>query len=92
MIKSFRHKGLEEFFFEDLKRGIRPEHVKKLSRILEWLDVTGSMEELQAPDYGLHPLKGNLKGSWAVKASGNWRVVFEFENGNAYLIDYLDYH
>ncbi len=92
MIKSFRHKGLEEFFYENSKRGIRPEHAKKLNRILDWLDMTESIRDLEVSDYGLHPLKGELEGLWAVKVSGNWRVVFEFDNGNAYMIDYLDYH
>ena len=42
--------------------------------------------------FGLHPLKGKLKGLWAVRVSGNWRVVFRFENGNAYDVDLTDYH
>jgi Plasmid maintenance system killer protein len=44
------------------------------------------------PGSGLHPLKGGLKGFWSVRISGNWRVIFWFENGDAYIVDYLDYH
>jgi proteic killer suppression protein len=44
------------------------------------------------PGFQLHPLKGKLKGLWAVSVSGNWRVVFRFENGNAYDVDLIDYH
>jgi len=47
---------------------------------------------MNLPGLGLHPLKGSLKGFWAVMVSGNWRVIFRFENGNAIDVDYLDYH
>ena len=92
MIKSFRHKGLEDFFNEDTLRGIQPKHAKKLSHILNWLDRAKSIEDMDIPGYTLHPLKGDLEGLWAVKVSGNWRVVFMFEKSNAYMVNYLDYH
>ena len=44
------------------------------------------------PRLKTHPLKGKLKGLWAVKVSGNWRVIFRFEGGNAYEVSYVDYH
>ncbi len=44
------------------------------------------------PGFGLHPLKGKLKGFWGVSVSGNWRIVFRFEKGNAYDVDLIDYH
>jgi len=40
----------------------------------------------------LHQLKGKLKELWSVKVSGNWRIIFKFINGNAYIVDYKDYH
>ncbi len=47
---------------------------------------------MDAPGLVLHPLKGTLKGHWAVKVSGNWRLTFRFEGGDAYVVDYQDYH
>ena len=47
---------------------------------------------MSAPAWGLHPLKGGLKGHWAVTVNGNWRMVFSFEGSDAVLVDYLDYH
>ena len=44
------------------------------------------------PGFRLHPLKGKLKGRWSVSVSGNWRIVFRFEKGNAYDVDLVDYH
>jgi proteic killer suppression protein len=40
----------------------------------------------------LHELKGKLKGLWAVDVSGNWRIVFKLEDGNAFVVNYEDYH
>ncbi len=49
-------------------------------------------EDLNYPGAGLHPLKGDLQGFWSVTVTGNYRIIFRFENGNAYLVDYIDYH
>lgn len=92
MIQSFTHKGLERFFLDGVKRGIQAKHEAKLADILDLLDAAVSVQDMNFPGSGLHPLKGNLKGHWAVKVSGNWRVTFRFENGDAHEVNYLDYH
>lgn len=60
--------------------------------VLAALDTAAAIGDMDIPGFGLHPLKGNRKGRWAVKVSGNWRVTFEFGDGHAYLLDYEDYH
>jgi proteic killer suppression protein len=45
-----------------------------------------------APGFRLHPLKGDRAGQWSVRVSGNWRVVFRFEDGEAVDVDLTDYH
>lgn len=60
--------------------------------ILKYLDAAEKVEDMAQPGLDLHPLKGNLKGLWAVKVSGNWRVTFAFDAGEAYIVDYQDYH
>jgi len=92
MIKSFRHKGLEDFFYDGSKKGIQPRHAKKLSYILELLHAAKFVEDMNFSGSNLHPLKGDLGGLWAVRVSGNWRVVFSFYEGNGYIVDYRDYH
>ncbi len=92
MIKSFGHKGLENFFYDGTKRGIRPEQAKRLRQTLDRLHASERIEDMDYPGSRLHALKGNLKDHWAVTVSGNWRVVFRFEDGNAYVVDYMDYH
>ena len=64
----------------------------RLRLILARLDASAEPEDMNLPGLGLHPLKGSFKGFWSVSISGNWRVIFRFENGNAADVDYLDYH
>lgn len=92
MIKSFRHKGLKKLYETGNKKGVIPEHVTRLRLILARLDASANPEDMNLPGLGLHPMKGSLKSFWSVSVSGNWRVIFRFENGNATDVDYLDYH
>lgn len=92
MIRSFAHKGLLNFFETGSKKGIQAKHAKRLSNILSVLDRAKMVEDMNLPGFRLHPLKGNMKGLWSVTVSGNWRVTFRFENGDAYVVDYQDYH
>lgn len=92
MIKSFKHKGLEQFFYTGTKKGIKPEHAGKLERILDRLNAANDLKDMNYPGSNLHALSGDRKGQYSVRVSGNWRVIFEFENGDAYIVDYDDYH
>jgi toxin HigB-1 len=92
MVKTFRHKGLRRFFEEGRVSGIQPAHAKKLRMLLSALDTAAEIQDMDVPGFGLHPLKGGQKGRWSVSVSGNWRVTFEFRDGNAYSVGYEDYH
>jgi proteic killer suppression protein len=92
MIKSFKHKGLKKLYNTGSKQWILPEHTSRLRIILARLDASSSSEDMNLPGLALHPMKGTLKGFWSVSVSGNWRVIFRFENGNALDVDYVDYH
>ena len=92
MIKSFRHKGLRKFFETGTTAGIQPSHAKRLRLQLAALDTACTVEDMDVPGFRLHPLKGNIEGRWSVTVNGNWRMTFEFSEGNAYILDYEDYH
>jgi len=92
MIKSFDHKGLESFFYEGTTKGIQAKHATRLRFILDLLDFAEVVEDMNFSGSGLHPLKGKLTGHWSVKVSGNWRLTFRLEDGNAYVVNYQDYH
>jgi proteic killer suppression protein len=92
LIKTFKHKGLRNLFENDDRSGVQPKHAEKLLDILDRLDAAIDIEDMRYPASKLHQLKGNRKSEWSIPISGNWRVTFEFENGNAYVVNYEDYH
>jgi proteic killer suppression protein len=92
MIRTFRHKGLKLLFEKGDRRRVLPDHAAKIERILARLEEASEVGNMDLPGFRLHPLKGDLTGFWSVTVSGNWRIVFRFEGGNASDIDLLDYH
>ncbi|UNU73289.1 type II toxin-antitoxin system RelE/ParE family toxin [Moraxella nasovis] len=93
MIVSFAHKGLENFFTTGSTKGIQAKHKTKLAIQLSTLNRAKSPNDMDAPSWRLHPLKGNLAGHWSVMVNGNWRLTFRFnDDGNAEIVDYQDYH
>jgi proteic killer suppression protein len=92
MIKSFRHKGLRRFYETGSTAGVQPAHRTRLRLQLAALDTATQIEDMEIPGFGLHPLKGDRKGVWSISVSGNWRITFEYRDGNAYVVNYEDYH
>ncbi len=92
MIKSFKHKGLEKFYTSGGTKGIQAKHAKKLRVQLAALVTAQCIEDLDIPGYRLHQLKGSLKGLWSITVNANWRITFEFSDGNVYIVNYEDYH
>jgi toxin HigB-1 len=92
MIKTFRHKGLAAFFLDGNKAGIQAHHADRLRILLTSLDDAAGPQDMNVPAWRLHALRGDLRDHWAVWVNGNWRLTFTFEDGDAILIDYQDYH
>ena len=92
MIKTFKHKGLKKLYESGSKQGVKLEHTVRLRLILARLDASTAAEDMNLTGLGLHRLKGSLKNYWSVSVSGNWRVIFRFEDGYVLDVDYLDYH
>ena len=92
MIKSFKHKGLENFYFNGTKRGIQAKHADKISDILDIIDAAAVVGDINFPGSDLHQLQPKKDNVWAVKVSGAWRITFRFEDGDAHIVDYLNYH
>jgi toxin HigB-1 len=92
MIRSWRHRGLEELFLEGSRKGIRPDMADRLRRRLDVLDAANSLQSLGLPGFRLHPLSGELKGRYAIKVTGNWRITFRFAGGDVFDVDLEDYH
>ena len=92
MIQRFRHRGLKRLYEKDERRGLPADQLDKIARILARLDEADGPDSMDLPGFRLHPLKGDLKGFWSVSVSGNWRIVFRFEGGDACDVDLVDYH
>lgn len=92
MIRSFRHKGLRHFFETGSVSGIQAAHAKRLRLILGRLHASKQPQDMNLPGLQLHELKGKRSADWTVNISGNWRVTFRFEGGDADVVDYEDYH
>jgi len=92
MIKSWKHKGLKGLFLAGSKKGIRPDMADRLRRRLDVLDAANSLDAFGLPGFELHPLRGDMKGKFGIKVTGNWRLTFRFENGDVFDVDLEDYH
>lgn len=91
-IRSFKHRGLKRLYEDGDGRGIRPDLVDTVERILSVLDDATTPRALNIPRYRLHPLKGDLKGLWSVTVRSNWRIIFRFEGTDAFDVELIDYH
>lgn len=92
MIASLKHRGLRLLYEKGTSRGLPAAYLAKIRRILARLDEASGVQHMALPGFQLHPLSGDLKGFWAISVTGNWRIIFRFENGNAYDVDLIDYH
>lgn len=92
MIKSFEHKGLKKFFTTGSTKGIQAIHKDRLEMILARLNAIKDISDINIPSFRLHKLKGDKNDLWSITVQANWRITFKFENGDVYVVDYVDYH
>ncbi|SDL54150.1 proteic killer suppression protein [Maridesulfovibrio ferrireducens] len=92
MIKTFKHKGLEKFYRTGSIAGIQAKHSKRLRIQLSVIDTAQEVEDVNLPGFRLHKLKGSRADLWSITVNGNWRLTFEYRDGNAYILNYEDYH
>lgn len=92
MIKSWKHKGLRNFYLSGDKSGIIADHSRKIQVILQLLDAANSPNKLNLPGFGFHKLHGNLKDFYSVAVRANWKIIFRFEDQDVVFVDYIDYH
>jgi proteic killer suppression protein len=90
--RHIRHKGLKRLFEQGDRKGIRPDLIEKVENILFVLNRAKTPDDMNLPGFRLHPLKGDLKGHWAVTVRASWRIVFRIAGGQASDVDLIDYH
>ena len=92
MIESFRHRGLKRLYEQGDDSKVRADQLSRITDVLFHLDPAQAPADFDLPGYRLHPLKGGRKGCWSVTISGNWRIIFRFEDGDAFEVDLAGYH
>ena len=92
VIATFRHRGLKRLFEQGDRSKVPANQVRRVEDVLGHLDHAQRPSDLDLPGYRLHALKGQLKGTWSVTISGNWRIIFRFVDGDAFDVDLVDYH
>ena len=92
MIRTFRHRGLKRLYERDDPSRVGADLANRTALALADLDDASKLGDIDLPGYRLHPLKGDMKGLWSISISGNWRITFRFEGGDAYDVDLVDYH
>jgi proteic killer suppression protein len=92
VIRTFRHRGLKALYEKGKIRGLNPDWIRRIRAILARLDASAEPTDMALPGLRLHPLKGRYQGFWAVDVSGNWRIIFQFVDGDASDVDLIDYH
>ena len=92
MIASFRSKALKRFWENGEGRLLNPQHLSKIELFLDALNVAGKSEDMNIAGANFHKLTGFSPARWSVHVNGNWCVTFSFEDGEAFAVDYEDYH
>ena len=92
MIRNFKHKGLKQLFETRKRKGVPPDLASRIRTLLDWLSAAGEVRDLNMPGFGLHELKGDRAGTWAIKVNKNRRITFRFVGGEVYDVDLEDYH
>lgn len=95
MIKTWKHKGLQHFFMTGNPKRILSDKkdVERIRQRLYVIDSAETLDEIAAFSQDkFHPLSGNRKGTYSITVRANWRLTFEFEDGDAYILDLEDYH
>ena len=75
-----------------MTKGVRQDQLKRLRAVLARLDAAKEPADMDFPGLRLHPMKGDMKGFWAISISGNWRIIFRFEDEGPCDVDLVDYH
>ncbi len=92
MIKSFRSKALKLLWEKNDESKLPPDQISKIKRQLNAMEVATDANQLKVPGWGLHPLKGDREGTFALTTKKNWRLTFSMDDQDIIDVDFEDYH
>ena len=94
-IRNFAHKGLRQLYLENRTKGLPPDTLDKLRKMLAYLDDMEDPEELRSlPNWNAHTLTGDRKGIWSLHVTRNRRLTFRIDTAEGEICDvnFEDYH
>jgi toxin HigB-1 len=93
VIRSFRGKDTERLYNREQVRRWGPDLQKAALRKLRMLNAAVGLEDLRAvPGNRLEKLRGDREGEWSIRVTAQWRLCFEWRDGDAYEVELVDYH
>ena len=92
MIESFRSKTLRNLWEKNDPKGVNPNTLDRVKRILSILESAEHVGDLDVPGFRFHALKGFVPKRYSMRVTGNWRITFAWADGIAYAVDLEDYH
>lgn len=92
MIRSIKHRGLKRLIEHDDRSGLGADVLPRIMDVVANLNIARNPTELALPGYRFHALKGQYKGFWSIRITGNLRLVFRMDSGDAFDLDLVDYH
>ena len=93
MIKSFADKRTRDRFLEATAARVPSELARRAARKLEYIDLAARLDDLKVPPGNrLHALKGDRRGQYAISVNEQWRLCVRWANGDAYDVEFCDYH
>ena len=93
MIKTFADKRTQALFLSGAAKRIAPDLALRAARKLEYVHLATTLDDLKVPPGNrLHVLKADRKGQHAIAVNDQWRICFRFHDGDAYDVEFCDYH
>lgn len=93
MIKTFADKRTQELYSEGKAKRVPVDLARRAARKLEYIDLATCLDDLRVPRGNqLHSLEGDRQGQHAIRVNDQWRICFQFVDGNAYDVEFCDYH
>ncbi len=93
MIKTFADRETQRIFVSGKAKRLPPDLVRRALRRLEYIDLAKTLNDLKVPPSNrLHALKGDREGQYSISINEQWRICFQFTEGDAYDVEITDYH
>jgi proteic killer suppression protein len=93
MIKTFADRRTQELYVAGTTKGVSLALARRAARKLEYVDLATRLDDLKVPPGNrLHALKGDRQGQHSISVNDQWRICFRFIDGDAYDVEFCDYH